>query len=251
MRQEQSAVKSVLRRETHEQQLNTVRAEESAKSFRNATRIQESLTSALERRALLWLAGRMPCWVSSDQLTLLGFVAMILAGAGYLLARWHPVGLLLATACLALNWFGDSLDGTLARVRDRQRPRYGFYVDHMVDSFGALFLMSGLAASTYVDWRIAMGMLVAFLLLSIESYLASYTLGIFRLSFAKFGPTEIRVLLAVGNVALWFRPEMRLPGLPYRLLDFGGMVAVAAMGVMVAVAAACHTRDLYRQETLP
>ena len=225
--------------------------QESAQTFRNATRIQESLTSGPERRALLWLAARMPSWVTSDQLTLLGFLAMILAGATYLLARWHPVGLLLATVCLALNWFGDSLDGTLARVRNRQRPRYGFYVDHMVDSFGALFLMSGLAASTYVDWRIAMAMLIAFLLLSIESYLASYTLGIFRLSFAKFGPTEIRILLAVGNVVLWFRPKLKVPGLSYRLLDFGGLVAVGAMGVMVVVAAVWHTRELYRQETLP
>jgi phosphatidylglycerophosphate synthase len=224
---------------------------EGAQAFRNATRIQESITSVVERRALLWLAARMPSWVTSDQLTLLGLVAMILAGTSYLLARWHPVGLLLATVCLALNWFGDSLDGTLARVRNRQRPRYGFYVDHMVDSFGALFLMSGLAASNYVDRRIAMGMLIAFLLLSIESYLASYTLGIFRLSFAKFGPTEIRILLAAGNVVLWFHPKMRIPGLPYRLLDFGGLVAVAAMGIMVVVAAMWHTRELYRQETLP
>lgn len=232
-------------------QLKPTRMQESAQPFRNATRIQESVTSGLERRALLWLAARMPTWVTSDQLTLLGFVAMILAGASYLLARWHPVGLLLATGCLALNWFGDSLDGTLARVRNRQRPRYGFYVDHMVDSFGALFIMSGLAASSYVDWRVAMAMLVAFLLLSIESYLASYTLGIFRLSFAKFGPTEIRILLAVGNTVLWFRPDIKVPGLSYRLLDFGGSVAVAAMGIMVVAAAVWHTRELYRQETLP
>jgi len=225
--------------------------QESSQPFRNATRIQESITSGFERRALLLLAARMPPWVTSDQLTLLGFMAMILAGASYLLARWHPVGLLLATGCLALNWFGDSLDGTLARVRNRQRPRYGFYVDHIVDSFGALFLMSGLAASRYVDWRVAMGMLVAFLLLSIESYLASYTLGIFRLSFAKFGPTEIRILLAVGNTVLWFRPAIKVPGLSYRLLDFGGLVAVGAMGVMVVVATVWHTRELYQLETLP
>src|SRR5271163_1502370 len=169
--------------------------QENAQAFRNATRIQESLTSGPERRALLWLAARMPSWVTSDQLTLLGFLAMLLAGASYLLARWHPVGLLLATMFLALNWFGDSLDGTLARVRNRQRPRYGFYVDHMIDSFGALFLMAGLGLSGYIDWRIAMGMLIAFLLLSVETYLASYTLGVFRLSFGKFGPTELRLLL--------------------------------------------------------
>lgn len=246
-----SAVDSTPVRETRGRQLTIAPSEEGAQGFRNATRIQESFTSAQERRVLLWLAARMPCWVTSDQLTLLGFAAMLLAGASYLLARWHPVGLLLATACLALNWFGDSLDGTLARVRNMQRPRYGFYVDHMVDSFGAIFLMSGLAASTYVDWRIATGMLIAFLLLSIESYLASYTLGIFRLSFAKFGPTEIRILLSVGNIVLWFRPGLKVPGLPYRLFDFGGMAAVTAMGVMVVVAAAWHTRELYRQETLP
>src|SRR6202035_3121759 len=141
-----------------------------------------------ERKALLWLAERLPPFIKPDHLTVLGFVAMFLAGCSYAFGRWTPWGLLLATFCLALNWFGDSLDGTLARVRNRQRPRYGFYVDHMIDSFGALFLMGGLAVSGYIDWRIAMGLLVAFLLLSIESYLASYTLGIFRLSFAKFGP---------------------------------------------------------------
>lgn len=232
-------------------QLKPTPTQESSQPFRNATRIQESVTSGFERRALVWLAARMPRWVTSDQLTLLGFVAMFLAGASYFLSRWHPIGLLLATVCLALNWFGDSLDGTLARVRNQQRPRYGFYVDHMVDSFGALFLMSGLAASSYVDWWIAMGMLVAFLLLSIESYLASYTLGIFRLSFAKFGPTEIRILLAVGNTVLWFRPDIKVPGSSYRLLDFGGLVAVGAMGIMVVAAAVWHTRELYRQETLP
>jgi archaetidylinositol phosphate synthase len=235
----------------HSLRMKTISTQQGVQDFKSATRIQESVTSGLERRALLWLAVRMPSSVTSDQLTVLGFVAMLLAGGSYLLARWHPVGLLLATVCLALNWFGDSLDGTLARVRNRQRPRYGFYVDHMVDSFGALFLMSGLAASTYVDWRIAMGMLIAFLLLSIESYLASYTLGFFRLSFAKFGPTEIRILLSLGNVVLGLRPDLKVPGLHYRLFDFGGLIAVCAMGVMVIVAAVWHTAELYRQETLP
>jgi phosphatidylglycerophosphate synthase len=149
------------------------------RNFKNATRLQDSFTAATERKALLWLAARLSPSINSDHLTLLGFAAMFLAGCSYALARWTPWGLQLATLFLALNWFGDSLDGTLARVRNRQRPRYGFYVDHMIDSFGALFLMGGLAASGYIDWRIAMGLLVAFLLLSIESYLASYTLGVF------------------------------------------------------------------------
>jgi len=218
--------------------------------FKNATRLQNSFTAAPERQALLWLAARVPPSINSDHLTLLGFVAMFLAGGSYVLARWNPWGLLLATLCLVLNWLGDSLDGTLARVRNRQRPRYGFYVDHMTDSFGALFLMGGLAVSGYVDWRIAMGLLVAFLLLSIESYLASYTLGVFRLSFAKFGPTEIRILLAIANTILFFMPAARIPGWSHGLLNVGGAIAMVAMAAMALFAAVSHTLTLHRQESL-
>ena len=223
--------------------------EASPMAFKDAKRIQQSWTAKWERRALLWLAARLPAGIHSDHLTVLGFAAMFLAGAGYAMARWNRIGLLLATLCLALNWFGDSLDGTLARVRNRQRPRYGFYVDHMIDSLGALFLMAGLGASSYINWRIAAGMLVAFLLLSIETYLASYTLGEFRMSFGKFGPTEIRILLIAGNIALWFRPDARVPGFPYRVLDVGGIIAIAGMAIMLVVAAGWHTLTLYRQET--
>ena len=218
--------------------------------FRNATRVQQSLTAGIERRALAWLAKRLPRWVGSDHLTLLGFVAMFLAGASYALARWEHVGLLLATLFLGLNWFGDSLDGTIARLRNHQRPRYGFYVDHMIDTFGGLFLMSGLALSGLMDWRIALGMFAAFLMLSIETYLATYTLGAFRLSHAKLGPTEIRILLAMGNAALWFRPAARVWGTPYRLFDVGGLIAIAGMGGMLIVAAIRHTHRLYNEERL-
>ncbi len=218
--------------------------------FADAIRLQESFTARAERNALAWLAARLPWWVNSDHLTLLGFVAMILAGACYALARTNRVGLILATIFLALNWFGDSLDGTLARVRNRQRPRYGFYVDHMIDTVGGFFLMGGLAISGIVDWRIALGMFIAFLMLSVEVYLAAYTLGTFRLSFAKFGPTETRILLALGNVALWFHPDMRIFGSSYRVFDVGGIAAVAGMALMLVVSAICNTMKLYRAETL-
>src|SRR6266853_858028 len=138
--------------------------------FADAVRLQESFTARSERKALAWLAARLPLWVNSDHLTLLGFVAMILAGACYALARTNRVGLILATIFLALNWFGDSLDGTLARVRNRLRPRYGFYVDHITDAIGTFFLMGGLALSTYMSPYIALGLLIAYLLLSIEVY---------------------------------------------------------------------------------
>lgn len=225
---------------------------EAAKSipFKDAVRLQESFTAAVERRVLAWLAARLPIWVNSDHLTLLGFAAMFLAGASYALSRIHRSGLLLATLFLALNWFGDSLDGTLARVRNRQRPRYGFYVDHMIDTFGGFFLMGGLALSGFVGWRIALGMFIAFLMLSVQVYLATYALGAFQMSFAKFGPTEIRILLAVGNVTLWLNPDSRALGSPYRVFDVGGVAAIAGMTLMLVASTIFNTMKLYREETL-
>jgi len=218
--------------------------------FRNAQRIQENVTARVEKKVLLWIAARLPLWVTSDQLTCLGLSAMLFGWASYFLARWYRAGFLLATLCLALNWFGDSLDGTLARVRNQQRPRYGFYVDHVIDSIGAVLLMSGLALSGCLDWRIAAAMLVGFLLLSIESYLASYTLGEFRMSFWKFGPTEIRILLALGNLALWWNPQATVFG-RFRLFDFDGVIASALMLGMFVASAARHTAQLYRAERIP
>src|SRR6201998_3683945 len=215
-------------------------------SFKDAVRVQASFTAEVERQVLAWLAARLPIWVNSDHLTLLGFTSMFLAGASYSLALTHRFGLILATLFLALNWFGDSLDGTLARLRNRQRPRYGFYVDHMIDTFGGFFLMGGLALSGLIDWRIAAGLFVAFLMLSVEVYLAAYTLGKFQLSFAKFGPTEIRILLSLGNVTLWFRPDVRVFGSPYRLFDVGGIAAIAGMAVMLVASAIFNTAELYR-----
>jgi archaetidylinositol phosphate synthase len=227
-----------------------VRSSKQSVSFKDATRFQESFTAAAERKTLAWLAVRLPACVNSDHLTLLGFIAMFLAGASYALARTHRLGLIFATFFLALNWFGDSLDGTLARLRNRQRPRYGFYVDHMIDTIGGFFLMGGLAISGFVDWRIAVGMFLAFLMLSVEVYLATYTVGIFQLSFAKFGPTEIRILLAIGNVALWFHPDTQIFGTTFRIFDVGGIVAIAGMSLMLVVSTIFNTVKLYRAEAL-
>jgi phosphatidylglycerophosphate synthase len=218
--------------------------------FQQEKRLQESITAAIERKALNWLATRLPAWVNSDHLTILGSLGMLLAGGSYALARWHNWGLLAAAFFLALNWFGDSLDGTLARLRNCQRPRYGFYVDHLLDSFGALFVMGGLALSGYVNPWIAVGLLIIFLLFSIEVYLTTYTLGSFRLSYGKLGPTEIRIALAIGNLALYLRGPHVLGG-KYLLMDIGGTIGIAAMTIMLLVSAASHTRRLYREERLP
>jgi len=216
--------------------------------FQNAKRVQLSLLSRIEKGVLLWLAERTPAAINSDHLTALGFAAQVMAGVSYALARENRYWLLGGIAFLALNWLGYSLDGTLARVRARQRPRYGFYVDHMVDSLGALALMGGLALSGYMHLYIAIGLLVGFLLLSIQSYLATYTVGEFRLSFWSFGPTELRILLAVGNLAL-FRWPVVLPQ-HYRLFDIGGLAGLLGMAAILVYFTARNTLRLYREERL-
>ena len=218
--------------------------------FPDMLRVQESWLAAAERRALLWLAARTPDRIGPDHLTVLGFIAQIGAGVCYALAAWNRWALLGVIVCLGLNWLGDSLDGTLARVRQRLRPRYGFYVDHMVDTFGALALMGGLALSGYMHPVIAIGLLIAFLTLSIQSYLATHTLGEFRISFWRFGPTELRLLLAIGNLALFWKPIVKMFGGRYRLFDVGGVIGLAGMGLMVIAFTVQNTIRLYREERI-
>jgi phosphatidylglycerophosphate synthase len=219
--------------------------------FQSAGRVQQSIIARAEKTALIWLAERTPARINSDHLTILGAVAQMAAGAGYALAQWNRMGLLVAIGALILNWLGDSLDGTLARYRNQQRPRYGFYVDHMSDSVGALALMGGLALSGYMHPVIAIGLLILFLLLSIQTYLATYTMGEFRLSFWRFGPTELRILLAIGNIALFTRgPMVHLLGTEYRLFDVGGTVGIVGMALMLIVWTARNTLALYREETI-
>lgn len=213
-------------------------------------RVQESWVATWERHVLVWLARKTPKPIGPDHLTLLGFLAQVGAGISYALAFRNRFWLLGVIACLALNWLGDSLDGTLARVRHKLRPRYGFYVDHMVDSFGGLALMGGLALSGYMHPWIAIGLLIAFLMLSIQSYLATHTLGEFRLSFWKFGPTELRILLAVGNLALFWKPRVHLLGHQYRLFDVGGIVGLAGMTIMLVFFTAQNAVRLYRAERI-
>jgi archaetidylinositol phosphate synthase len=219
-------------------------------NFKPAHRINHALTASLEKRALQWMALRAPRWLTSDQLTALGLGAQIGAGIAYALARYNRFALLLVILCLILNWFGDSMDGTLARVRHQQRPRYGFYVDHMIDILGSLALMGGLALSGFVHWQIAIAMLIAFLLLAGESYLATYTLSRFQLSQGIFGPTEIRILLIAGNLALLRSPYSTLFGRKMLLFDLGGTIATVCMFATLIILTVRHTAQLYREEPL-
>jgi archaetidylinositol phosphate synthase len=218
--------------------------------FRAAKRAQLSMLAPLEKRTLIWMAERMPRAVHSDHLTALGFLSLVAAGVSYWIASFNSVGLALVTVFLVLHWFGDSLDGTLARVRNCQRPRYGFYVDHILDSIGAFFLLAGLALSGFMSERIAVGLTIAYFLLNIEVYLATYTIGTFHLSFWKFSPTELRVLLAIGNVALFYKPVVMIAGQQFLLFDIGGLCGIAGMIAMLLWATVKHTIHLYQAEPL-
>jgi archaetidylinositol phosphate synthase len=221
------------------------------KSFQDAERQQTSVLAPLERAALRGLARRMPGWVNSDHLSILGFLGMIVAGVFYALSKWNPLLLHLVNLCIFINWFGDSLDGTLARYRDRQRPRYGFYVDHIIDIFGTLFLIYGLALSGYMSERVAAALLIVFLMMSINSYLAAYSLGVFKLSHGKMGPTEIRLLLMIGNVFLIYHPHTHIMHRVYLLFDVGGVVSIIGMFSILVFSSIKNTHTLYNLERLP
>jgi phosphatidylglycerophosphate synthase len=222
-----------------------------ATPFKDANRILVSVLAPAEKKTLQFLAARMPSRINSDHLTVLALLAMLGAGLSYWYARVSPIGLVMVGVCLALNWFGDSLDGTLARYRRHQRPRYGYYVDHVVDAFGALFLLGGLGLSGFMSPIVAMGLLVAYLMLAAEIYLAAHVLGEFKITYFQMGPTELRILLAIGTLWLLVRPTVVLAGHTFLLFDVGGVIAIAGMFITLIVTAVAHTRTLYLAEPIP
>jgi phosphatidylglycerophosphate synthase len=213
------------------------------------TRLNRSLLASAEKRLLIWLARRLPHRVHSDHLTLLAMAAMIAAGAGYVLARWDDRALWIVVVALAVNWFGDSLDGTLARVRKAERPRYGFYVDHVLDIVGITVLLGGLACSTFMTPLLALALLVSYLLVAGEVFLATAVRGLFRMSFAGVGPTELRILLAIGTVALRNDPHVDLGAFGRMpLFDFAGLLAIAGLSLSLVVAVARNALALAELE---
>jgi phosphatidylglycerophosphate synthase len=208
-----------------------------------------SLTASAEKRLLVWIAARLPAWVTSDHLTLLALAAMGLAGAGYALARYDRRALWLVVAALALNWFGDSLDGTLARVRRAERPRYGFYVDHVLDIVGITLLIAGLASSGFMNPIVALALLVSYLLVSGEVFLATAVRQVFRMSFLGFGPTELRIVLAAGTLALFRDPQVELGAWGrHPLFDVGAVVATAGLAIALGASIARNTSALAHAE---
>jgi phosphatidylglycerophosphate synthase len=221
-----------------------------ADEFVEAKRSSTGLLTGVERRVLIWLANHMPASVNSDHLTALGLVSMFLVGVCFAVSRSYPLSLYGVVAFLALNWYGDSLDGTLARVRGHQRPRYGFYVDHILDTFGALFVVGGLALSGHMTPLVAAAFLIAYYILSIEVYLATYCVGKFQMSFWGWGPTELRILLAIGALMLLVKPIVSVAGTPMPLFDVGGIVGAVGLIVTAIISSIGNTRRLYAAERL-
>jgi len=211
-----------------------------------------SFTAAVEKRLLVWTARRLPAFVTSDRLSALALIGMAAAGLSFAAMRISRWGALGVVVFLTVNWFGDSLDGTLARVRHEERPRYGFYVDHVIDVAGIALLLGGLACSGLTHPTLAVGLLAGYLLVAAESFLATHAEGVFRMSFLGFGPTELRILLAVGTLRAAWHPVATIVGThTLRLFDLGGMIALAGLLVAFLVSAARNGRALYLAETLP
>ncbi len=220
-------------------------------TFTDATRVLTSFLAPLEKHCLIWMARRMPDRINSDHLTTLATLAMICAGVSYWLAKTTPAALFAVVICLAINWFGDSLDGTLARVRRQPRPRYGFYIDHVVDCIGAVCLLCGLGISGYMHLTVALGLLVVYLLFSAEVYLATYCLRQFKLSYFSLGPTELRIILAVGTLVLLVHPTATIAGHRYLLFDVGGVIAIVGLSATFVLSVVSNTRALAKADPRP
>ena len=209
-------------------------------------RTNESVLGALEKPTLSWIANRLPAWVLPNHLTLLGFLGALLTAAGFILSRWSLTWLLLACVGLVANWLGDSLDGTLARLRRIERPQFGFFIDHTCDLFSQVIIFVSLGVSPCTHFGIACLGLIAFLMAFVYTLIGLQVKGELRITYFGFGPTEIRVLLFVGNVLTlavgvidlrgWFKPFSRFDYVSIHdvfisLLASGGAVLIAVLAV--------------------
>lgn len=197
------------------------------------TRVNDILLGPLERPALQWLAARQPAWMTPDLLTAIGTVGAFMIFAGYLLCNRSPWFLWLVNLGLVVNWYGDSLDGTLARYRKIERPRYGFFVDHTVDAFNTMLILLGLGLSPYARFDLAALALIAYLMMSVLVYVRTYVQGVFKISYGKIGPTELRVVIFLANTFIFFfgNPQITLPFATLSMIDL--LVILVAVGLLV------------------
>jgi phosphatidylglycerophosphate synthase len=195
-------------------------------------RQHQPITGPLERRALAWFASKTPARFGPDTMTLIGIVGSVVIFVGYALTRLDSAFLWLASAGFVLNWFGDSLDGTLARYRKAERPKYGFFVDHTVDAVSEALVFLGLGVSPYARFDIAALGLVGYLMLSVYVYVRTAVDGVFKLSYGGIGPTEMRIIVVLANTAIffWGNPAFTVAGFQLSVLD--AVLAIVAVGLV-------------------
>ncbi len=226
---------------------------ENSSPKQQSVRIQTSILNAAEKKALLWLAARQPRWADSDMLTAIGFIGSVVIALGYILSNWSVHFLWLASLGFVINWYGDSLDGTLARYRRQQRPVYGFYLDHTMDAINETFMFLGVGLSSFMRFDLAALMLVIYLMLTLNVSMNAHLKGEFRLTYAKLGPTEFRAIAILTNTVLalasplrewawelpWFSKTMEL-----RALDIVAIVILTAL-VLIYIVTIRHDLRYY------
>jgi phosphatidylglycerophosphate synthase len=209
-----------------------------SKSIKKHPRVLDTFITRWEKKLLLWMAARLPKWVSPDILTLLGLFGSIVIFVGYILTRLDHRFIWLATLGFIINWFGDSLDGTLARFRKIERPRYGFFIDHTLDAIGEAFIFVGLGLSPFVRFDLALAALASYLLGSIYVYLNTYINGVFRLSYGGLSPTEFRLIaILINTIVLFFgNPTIQIPTFGIFPNSFSVTIfELVVFGVMMAI----------------
>jgi archaetidylinositol phosphate synthase len=216
----------------------------------DAPRSKQFLLAQAEGRALEWIARRLPAWVMPDHMTALGVLAAFGIAGAYLLSNGDKAWLWAASALLVVHWLGDSLDGTLARVRRIERPRYGYYLDHLVDALATAVIGLGLGLSPWMLLAVGLTIVIAYLVLSINTYLETYAFGVFTLGYGRLGPTEARLALIAVNtlVALGVGVGFEIAGLGLTVLDLVGLGIAAAMVAALVGRAARNLRTLAAQE---
>lgn len=196
-----------------------------------ATRINNIALARFEQWALPRMAKKLPLWVTPDKLTILGLLGALLIGASYVMTNQSLHWLWIASLGFIINWFGDSLDGTLARVRDIQRPKYGFFVDHLSDGYALLFLFGGLALSPLMPAVTALMLIIGYLLMMLLVYIVTISKGVFKINFGKIGPTEARLLVIIANTIVWItgNPEYTIGTWTSTLYGFMGAFGAAGL----------------------
>ena len=228
---------------------------------KQSQRIQTSLLNGVEKKALVWLAERQPKWVTSDILSAVGFVGSLLIALGYILSNKNINYLWLSSLGFVVNWYGDSLDGTLARIRHKQRPVYGYYLDHTLDAVNEVIMFSGAGLSAMMhNFSIALALLVLYLLLTLNVSINAHLKSEFRLTYAKLGPTEFRLIMIIVNTLFIFvRPlqeycgSLTLFGKTYSLgaLDVIGLGVLAVLTVIYIVAVLTDLRGYDKSDPMP